>query len=389
MPVSALSKFFRERYQACSLEIYTSRSLQLYGAALAFTHILTVYFWRAYPAFNEPAICWPVFSHCEWLAFLYRNSTLTLALYLAISASAFCAFIFRRVGLATGLLAAAFILKSLFILSDYRMMGNYHYMSLLLQVTFLMLPEKKRVLRLLIALFYLAAGSLKFNSDWLSGQAFPALPYLTGTLLKIACAYVVVLEMLIAPFILSRNRHLRLFALCQLLVFHAFSWNIVGYFYPLTMFAILTIFFLVDEKFEWPERRPAMIFIGLVCAFQFYPALFEPNSSLNGRGRILALNMFDARSECETRFFLRYRKRMVEYVPTFPNFGLRIHCDPVVILHHAQQTCADQKTNLDFLDLDVDHQSRRISQPEVIEQFTYAGVCARPPRVSPLGAIQQ
>lgn len=370
-------------------EVEQSRSLQLYGAALALTHILSIYFWRAYPGAAKPSVCWPVFPHCETLDFLGDRPGVALGFYFIVATVSLVAFLTRKSAFGVSFLALSAILKLLFLFSDYRMMGNYHYMALTLQFAFLVLPEKKQVARFLLVLFYIAAGALKFNSDWLSGSAMIPLVFLQGKLLEVACAYVILLEMVIVPLVLFPRRDVRLFALIQLLIFHAFSWLIVGYFYPLTMFCLLSIFAFENTDFALPKNRWAWVFLAGFVALQIYPVVFEKNPSLTGRGRILALNMLDARTECETKFFIRSTNQTIEYTPTFTGYGVRIQCDPVVVVDHAKRTCRDQAKLKGFLDIDLDHQVRRISQPGEIEQFTFKNVCRLPLRIGALGEVKQ
>ena len=57
-----------------------------------------------------------------------------------------------------------------------------------------------------------------------------------------ACAYVIVLELVVSWGLLARRAWIFWAAFAQFLLFHALSWQVVGFFYPLLMFAILTIF---------------------------------------------------------------------------------------------------------------------------------------------------
>jgi len=56
------------------------------------------------------------------------------------------------------------------------------------------------------------------------------------------CVYVIVLELGVTWGLLARRAWIFWTALAQFLVFHALSWQVVGFFYPLLMFAILAIF---------------------------------------------------------------------------------------------------------------------------------------------------
>src|SRR5438552_19020302 len=59
-----------------------------------------------------------------------------------------------------------------------------------------------------------------------------------------ACVYVIVLELGVAWGLLAKRAWIFWTSFAQFLVFHALSWQVVGFFYPLLMFAILTVFLL-------------------------------------------------------------------------------------------------------------------------------------------------
>src|SRR6267142_2687052 len=99
------------------------------------------------------------------------------------------------------------------------------------------------LLRVLVTLFYFWAGTLKLNWEWVSGAGLysPMWPF-SGMGVVVACVYVIVLELGVTWGLLARRAWIFWTALAQFLVFHALSWQVVGFFYPLLMFAILAIF---------------------------------------------------------------------------------------------------------------------------------------------------
>ena len=178
---------------------------------------------------------------------------------------------------------------------DYRFMGNYHYMPFLVSFMFLFIPQKLFFIPLLLVCFYFFAGLLKVsNLDWLTGLAFPEnldFPLFFNENIKlILCFYVVCLEIIgvwCLVFIQTnckgkellntfaffrrktatkkiRSRNIKtiwkIMIYFQLILFHALSYFIVGYFYPLIMFCLLSLFFFIfilNEKsdifyrFDW------------------------------------------------------------------------------------------------------------------------------------------
>lgn len=384
-----MKSFFKGQIE----EIQSSRVLQLYGALLGLSNILTAYFWWSREFSDTPAICWSFFQNCQVLSPISQNANSYLIIFAMISFLASLSLILKRGKEGYILLLFAFALKMLFQITDYRLMGNYHYMNNIIQVCFLFVFEKTNMIRLFLVLFYMAASLIKFNTDWLSGSALIRPSIFSGKLLEIACAYVIVLELVLAPLlVLVRNKIIKYAVLVQLIIFHIFSWHIVGYLYPLTMFFLISLFFLDSNFFNWPKTKTNLFLIFIFIASQAYVAILEPQSSLNGRNRLLSLNMLDARAVCETRFILKYKNEIVEYIPDFLEYGMRIRCDPLIVLDHIKKTCEDQKMHSGFLDIDIDHQVRRFSESDQlnkIEQLTFQDVCQKSLHIGILGNIWQ
>jgi hypothetical protein len=148
------------------------------------------------------------------------------------------------------LLALVTLLKFALHMSNYNFMGNYHYMAYFVTMAFLFVGHKKHLIKYLIVSFYIAAGALKMNMDWLSGAAMIRTPWLNGPLLSVSLFYVVLLELVLVAGLLHRRQSVRIFVLIQLLAFHIFSWHIVGFYYPMVMFSLLSLF-VMDEWSAW------------------------------------------------------------------------------------------------------------------------------------------
>jgi hypothetical protein len=371
-------------------EIQSQASLRWVGLALALTHILTFYFWWAFDFTNSTPICWSFFPSCKLLTPFFENyAWMYLVVYLSMAVFSAFFFLIRDLRGAYNTFLVASLLKFVFHLLDYRFMGNYHYMSHIVNFIFLFLLNKTDSIKIFIVLFYVSAGLLKFNTDWLTGSAMVRPPFITGKILELACAYAVFLELVWSWLLLSNKPILKWGALAQFILFHLFSWHIVGYYYPLTMFALLTAFVVGEKKFSFPKNRLTLAAIAFFTLAQIYPLILEKNSSLNGRARILSLNMLDAYSVCETRLFIKNKNKVIEYAKKFETVGVRIHCDPLLVVEAAQTTCADQKENSGFIDIDLDHQIRRVTDASNTEQFTFKNICSHPIKAGLLGGIYQ
>ena len=162
-------------------------------------------------------------------------------------------------------------------------------------------------------LFYFWAGTLKLNWEWVSGGAlYRPLWLLTGPAVVAACAYVVVLELVIVWGLLSRRSWIFWSSLAQVLLFHVMSFAVVGWFYPLLMFALLAIFPLARcIPGAPPEPASASASSGGACRgrrsrwrsrfslVQLTTHLYPGDTAITGEGRLFALHMFDARVVCE------------------------------------------------------------------------------------------
>jgi hypothetical protein len=240
----------------------------------------------------------------------------------------------------------------------------------------------------------MSAGLIKFNPDWLSGNAMLAPPVLRGKLLEWACAYAIVLELVWAPLLLVLRGPWFWGALAQFIFFHLFSWHIVGYFYPCIMLGLLSLFVLSPRglslgELRFPRASLAAVMILLFVAAQLYPFFTEKNAALNGRGRLLSLNMLDAKATCENQLILRYQDRTVEQNVDHSMYAVRIHCDPLVYLHEMKGLCEDQALQEGFVDADFSLQTRRVSDPHQTETLALKNICSQPPRIGFLGEVYQ
>jgi outer membrane protein assembly factor BamB len=373
-------------------EIENSKSLRAYGIALTLTHALTIFFWRdtlpAYLADRAGAICWPYFEACHavrtqapWpgVALLCIYAALTAGVVLLFGQS------LRLQGesranatrhATLGLFALTAFKFALFSI-DYRLMGNYHYMAFFACAAFVLVPARRVFLPVLLCLFYVSAGLLKFNAEWLSGAALLRPSVLSGPLLHVALALVIPLELVLVwaltlnPKTDAHSRAWFLRAAVALVGFHAFSWHIVGYFYPCMMALLLSIFVLpwafdeLDEPsvfrrfFTGKAHRVHYACAAAFMLLQLPEHLGKGDSTLTGEGRLFGLNMLDATSVCDATAFARYAQRTEEHVFDNSSLGTRIHCDPIVFYNQARALCDRAKDDSSFRELDFYVNARR------------------------------
>ncbi len=382
-------------------EIRNSTALRWYGIFLSGTHILSFFFWNA-ASFNvakvlsdDVPVCWTFNPSCgSWrpLPAMVTESALYGLLLLAIIAAIL--FIFEKyVSWAYAGLMTATFLKLLIMFQDYRMMGNYHYMAHIALFVFLFLPRKIEFAKYFVVGFYVAASLIKFNMDWLGGHALLRPSIFSGKLLELSLAYVVLLELLGSWFLLSKRACFFWLSLAQFILFHIFSWHIVGYFYPCIMFCLLSIFVLnkiFPEKTSDKNPSPfwgSMAFAAFsIC--QLIPLVFYPDSAITGKGRLLSLNMLDARAVCENKVFVKDHETTYQTSLTASVHGIRVRCDPLVYIYEAQALCKKLQSDRPQIDLDLALYARRSSDTKFDEVLKLKSVCSHPVQIGLLGEIQ-
>ena len=386
-------------------EIERDDALRWYGVALAFLHVVTYLYWvdqRVVTFIQSRAepICWPLVPECETLRVLsVSGAALLLRAYFAAAIGTGLLFASRRlVPWAYAGLVLVNLVKLGIMLLDYRLRMNQHYMGFFATFAYLVVPGKRDALRVLVTLFYFWAGTLKLNWEWISGAGLyrPMWPF-SGMGVVLACLYVIVLELGVAWGLLATRAWIFWSAFGQFLVFHALSWQVVGFFYPLLMFAILAIFPLsrLIEPRDRPEGLLAVLARGhaawstyalaaLFSLLQLVPYAFPGDRALTGQGRLYALHMFDARAACVGWADLRNADGTTTRRDLKLPLDTRIACDPIVYFNRARNLCqARDAGRVAFEDLDLYLTARRASDGEMKRVIATHGFCAKHPRYDP------
>lgn len=383
--------FFRRNFDA----IAADGALRFYGAALASVHILTFCYWRVRAvdtrlAAGRPAVCWPFFENCADFRLLGAGEIrIYLWIYLGLAVLGVLLFLRRRVAWGWAVLALLTLMAVLVWTQDFRLRLNQHYMVLIVSLIFLLLPNKRRLLQYQIVAFYFWAGLLKLDPEWLSGAALYRKPLgVPESLIPAACAYVVILETIVVFGLFSRRPWIFRAALAQLLLFHATSWSVVGFYYPLLMLALLAIFPLARAYgSEEPApglrrllagREPASTaaFLSCFCFLQIVPWLMPGDSAITGEGRLFALHMFDARVECEAELVLHRAAGSIDRVPLRLRLPTRIKCDPIVYLNIGRAFCRRGCSPANpCISVDLSLRSRRRTDPELRPVIDLKDLC--------------
>ena len=398
---AAVVRFFRAQID----EIARDDVLRWYGVAMASLHVVTYLYWvdqriAAFVGANAEPICWPLVPECGALRVLPPASiVLVLRAYFAAAVGTGILFASRRlVPWAYASLVLVNALKLAIMLLDYRLRMNQHYMAFFATFAYLFVPAKRDGLRVLITLFYFWAGTLKLNWEWIWGAGLyrPMWPF-SGAGVVVACIYVIGLELVVAWGLLAQRAWIFWAALAQFLLFHAMSWQVVGFFYPLLMFALLAIFplsrliapanppqGLLASLLTRRAAAPVYALAALFSLLQLVPYTFPGDRTLTGEGRLYALHMFDARATCSGWADLHLADGTTTRRDLKLPLDTRIGCDPIVYWNRARNLCRRRDAGLvAFQDLDLFLSSRRTSDGAMKRVIATPGFCARRDRYDP------
>ena len=253
---------------------------------------------------------------------------------------------------------------------------NQHYMLYVATAAFLLLPNKRVLLRYTLVSFYVWASFLKYNVEWLSGDTLYHNPlWVPESLIPASCVYVVLLESFIVWGVLSSRRWIYWGALAQLALFHVVSWPVVGNFYPLLMFALLMIFpltllyphpsepaSLLRSLFTGRQPRSTYAFLTCFAVLQLIPVAMPGDEKITGEGRLFSLHMFDSRVFCSGAITLKFNDGTTQILSIPLKETTRIRCDPAVNFSRAKGACYDHRNDQNFLDLDLYYEARRSHQ---------------------------
>ena len=392
-------------------EIQADRALRWFGIALATHHVLSVAWWiekdsLAFLHSGAEAICWPLVPGCERLRLLGMTGLQTLLVFYTLSAVVVGLLFWlppRFTSRAYWGMVALNVVKFSIMALDIRTRFNQHYMAFAISAVFLFLPHKRNALRVMVVMFYFWAGTLKVNWEWISGAGlYRPLWFFHGRWVMVACAYVILLEMGISWGLLARRGWIFWSSLAQAIAFHIMSWPIVGFFYPLLMFATLTIFplcrliprpapvrgeiapegSLLQSVWKGREHRVVYGMMAVFSLFQLIPHAYPGDVAITGEGRLYALHMFDARVVCTGTATLHHPDGSSTVRDLSMGSGdhggfRRIGCDPIVMYNRARNLCRHRHNGENFVDLDLSLTSRRTTEEQNHRVIETANFCSQ------------
>lgn len=338
------------------------RAWLAYGCALSLLHPLVALSWiidkRIALLLTTPDyVCWPLFPSChvvrEWSS--PTRILVVVAVYAAFGVIAAGLFAVKQARAAMFAFVAATVLGFAIYALDYRLRSNQSYMFGCIALAFVFRTRasagwrrRLEMCSVLLPLLYAWAGMLKTNREWTSGAALYETPlFVPASLIPAACVYVLVLELALVWGLFSSDQRIRWAVYGQLVLFHIVSWKVVGFFYPLLMLGLTSVFPLVwllcpEDALTWRRlfserelRQDALAVGGILSAFQLVPRLFPGDTAITGEGRLFGVHMFDAKVECAGGATVGPMK--VELIAQAE--AIRMRCDPIVLRANIQHLC--------------------------------------------------
>lgn len=338
-------------------------------------HVLTFFDWAKTRALSVEAVaanvhtCWPHFQRCGDLAFLHslpqgHSQAAFYAVLFAISIGCVLAMAARRWGLAWLLLLTLFVWKVLvlFVLSM-SYLGNYHYFHS--GLTFLLLFPRHKLwfLRRGLVTLYVLSAAVKLHEGWVLGTYFSALvtglPFVPDALIPFATNGVILLEMVVAPLLLSPRPRVRAGAVLALLGFHFYSMLFVNWLYPAMCIPPLLVLFgpahrlAIRAPFVRGTAAGWITLAGFV-AFQAVPIAIPGDEKLTLEGHGFGLYMFEANHQCISRVHLMRGDAIVADL-TSVSEAAHDRCWPYRQWFTLRRVCEENRGKIDRIAWTLDH----------------------------------
>lgn len=229
-------------------EVRQSSSLKFFGVLLGICHIFNYFSWNA-EIKNIPLteiLCWSFVPQCHEIGLFSATTMQALATGLLITAlfSAIGFAIDRLEGLGMFLLFISFCLHLLIYLSRYNLYSNAQTLLVFVQIAFLFIPQKIRLIKWLILGSYIITGLLKFNSSWLGGFWFESKVNGPAKMMEWLAALCLIIEFTLSWGLMFREKQKFTLFFLIMVVYHMFMMSL-GLGLPSTIhLLLLTIFML-------------------------------------------------------------------------------------------------------------------------------------------------
>ncbi len=396
-------------------EIQNSKILRFYGIFLGLTHVLTFFYWNQSSFFvnsqsplNSDPLCYPFFPGCDFFQHLVPTAVWQVVLFSYLLISLFSIWCFlnkNQTKKAFFLLMSGTFIKLILYLSNYGFADDHHFMIHLVLLLYLFVPHKKTTIGYLIPAFYVAAGFSKINSDWLGATPLH-IPWVSDSFPQAVPIYIIFLQAFLGPALLSAHRWLCWLILLELLAFHALSSLTVGFYDPLLMICLLSLFFM-DEFFDfWPsvsgqgfntklfirklfkpktKSHLKLFFNGkekisvYICLFVFtflqvVPSILVNHPHLSGVPQMFSLNLSWSKNRCKVLLMTHRKGESVHLAKPVVKKD-HLNCNPIVYLNQAHQLCRKNQKFMEFKSLSLSLVAKRTGESQYKKILDIQDVC--------------
>jgi len=354
-------------------EFYSNKVLQACLAVIPFIYFIVFYGWTSNRSTTVNSLtdygysCPPYFQNCEWLYFLETlpygySQTLFYMLIFGLLAWAVYLLTEKRWREASYVLIVPYVWHAahVFILTD-SARGNYEYYVFVFTTIILFFPHKEFFAKLSLVLFYVMSTFAKIHPAWIAGSYFTnlqlGLPLFPDWSIPLWTNLVILAEMLVAWFLLSKHPILQRTALLFFICFHLYSGILVEYRYPATVLPMVLVLF--GPWYRWtppPLTKRSLVGWGLVALLifmQLTPKMISGDEKLTLEGNSYGLYMFESNHQCRSEAVYHYVDgSMIN--ETRVGVSARNRCDPYRYWFRFNEKCEHQ-SDLERISWVFDH----------------------------------
>ena len=343
--------FFTEEYN-------NNKILQWALGALIFNYFIVFRYWLQVPHVTKTAfekldyVCPAYFQACGEFYFLFAPP-------FGYSQTFFYMLLFGGLLWAVYLLAekrwreAQLVLMPYFLWHAFHVLfysehysANYEFYLVGYGIILLFLPHKEFFLKLFLVLLYSLSVAAKIHPAWIQGSYFTnlqlGLPIFPEFSIPFFANLVMLMELVGAWFLFSKNPLLQRSALVFFIAFHLYSGILVQYRYPATVLPMLLIVFgpwFRSQKVPL-DRKSILGWVFILCLLlmQLSPKLISGDEKLTLEGNRYGLFMFESNHQCISTEKVYNNEEMVSSYDMV-SANARFRCNPYRIWFRLKNLC--------------------------------------------------
>lgn len=392
-------------------EIKKSGSLKTLGGLIALFHVALFAYWvhegHLPIKLSQQGLpmCWSFMENCGWMHLptgLMKFFYYCYAIFAALAAAVLI--MTEWVALGFYLLLIAMFLGLGLYFQDLRLSTNDGYFIFFVTFAYLYIPSKHRLMRRLLASFFIARGLSQMAPDWLAGSWYVEHLHVPVKIGEWLAAISVLVQMLGGASLLFRDARYFLTGWLCLFVFACANLYIGEYLSSCLALGTLVYIALDELELRKAERqyiyqsfiRPEPSFIwggvllGLFWAAQLSPWMNLPRkSAIKSALNVLTLHPEAAHEECEQKSFAIYKSR-TEEIDVEPQLARQpaMFCNPYLRYLDLRAICQQRKSDADFVTVASVFQIRNFRERTSYRAFEVKDFCNPDLTFKRLGEVQ-